>query len=200
MGKAGRPKKAGERYASGGLIPKGVPGANTLWRRIKDYGVRLGLSPELGSVLGRLSLFGEISEREVEAGRYFAQIVADFERDAGHAARSARSPTYEARFYNGHGPHREALREGYDLRRSQRRYEELDRIIFDPHTRAILEAVCCDDHEISALELPTLQSGLTALANHFKIRPNDKPSTIASRQQRGSRRVNRRGVTLPSSR
>jgi hypothetical protein len=173
MAKVGRRKKSGERYACGKLKPRGVPGAHTLWRRIKDHGIRLGMNPELGSVLGRLSLFGEISEREVEAGRYFARVVANFERDAGCPPRLVKSPTYEAAFNNGFREVHSGSHSDARLRRSQRRFDEFDRIFYDSHTRAIVEEVCCNDREISASELPTLRSGLTALADHLRIRGNN---------------------------
>ncbi len=75
----GRPRKAGERYASGDLKSKRDEGdvrAPTLWRRIKDGAVRGAAHPYAGTVLGRLSIFGALSDAERPP----------------HPARSARRP------------------------------------------------------------------------------------------------------------
>jgi len=78
----GRPRKAGERYASGDLKSKRDEGdvrAPTLWRRIKDGAVRGAAHPYAGTVLGRLSIFGALSDAEVEAGFRVAEIVGRYQ-------------------------------------------------------------------------------------------------------------------------
>ena len=126
--------------------------------------------PELGLVLGRLSLFGELNERQVEAGRHFARIVARFEREAGYQKRSPAGQQYNA----GYGLKLTAsnemdLKAHESLRRSQRQFDNLERALYDPHTRAVVEEVCCNDREVGSLEIPTLRIGLTALADHLKF-------------------------------
>jgi hypothetical protein len=176
----GKVRKQRDRYPCGRLRPAGIPGAPTVWRRIKDYGIRLGINPEVGSVLGRLSIFGELGERQVEAGRRFAHIVADFEREAGCPKRSPASPQYNVRFGRTH-----AYTEEMDpkavarLSALQRQFYRLEAVLSDPHTRAIVEEVCCNDREIHSLDFPTLRSGLTALADYWKFPGKSNSARVA---------------------
>jgi hypothetical protein len=138
------------------------------------------MDPELGSVLGRLGLFGEINERQVEAGRYFARIVACIERKAGYQKRSPASPQYEAGFrLNLIKTNDAPLGTERKLRALQREFENLRMVLYDDHTREVIEEVCCNDHEINSLEFPLLRSGLTALAGHLKLPDKKNESRVA---------------------
>ena len=106
----------------------------------------------------------------MEARRHFARIVARFEREAGYQKRSPAGQQYNA----GYGLKLTAsnemdLKAHESLRRSQRQFDNLERALYDPHTRAVVEEVCCNDREVGSLEIPTLRIGLTALADHLKF-------------------------------
>jgi hypothetical protein len=144
--------------------------APTLWRRIKDHGIRVGADPELGSVLGRLSLFGELNDSQVEAGRYYAKLVATFERESGCPRRTVASPQYDRAYKSGSAVMETAHPEWAARMKSlQRKMDRTESVLYDPRMRRAVEEVCCNDHEISSLDYPSLRAGLTALANYWKL-------------------------------
>ncbi len=170
----GRPRKAGERYASGDLKSKRDEGdvrAPTLWRRIKDGAVRGAAHPYAGTVLGRLSIFGALSDAEVEAGFRVAEIVGRYERLTGLPRRAVASPAYEHGYGGGPDPYASgdaALIARYErrVRGAVKAYERLiDQV--PARGRDALFTVCVDDCEINSLLHPDVQQVLRRLAASF---------------------------------
>jgi hypothetical protein len=57
-----------------------------LWRRIKDHAVRMGADPDMGSVIGRLSLAGILTDSESAAAIWAAETIGRYERLQGYLA------------------------------------------------------------------------------------------------------------------
>jgi hypothetical protein len=172
--RTGRPRKAGERYASGGLKETGHEGdvrAPTLWRRIKDGAVRGAAHPYAGTVLGRLSIFGCLGDPEVEAGFRVAEIVGRYERLTALPRRSAPSPAYEQGYGSASEPYSSsdpALMARYEqrVRNAVTAYERLlDQV--PQRGRDALFTVCVDDREINSLLHEDLRVTLRHLAGSF---------------------------------
>jgi hypothetical protein len=172
MGTIGRPRRAGERYPGGKIKPadEGDVRAPVLWRRIKDGAVKGGAHPYAGTVLGRLSIFGILSDAEVEAGFRVAEIVGRYERLSGAPRRTCASPAYERGFGFAFDAHERAdanLAKRFErrVRRARRAYEHLlDHI---PSGRDALFTVCVEDREINSLLHRDLQTLLRQLAVSF---------------------------------
>jgi hypothetical protein len=90
-----RGKAPADRYPSGDKKPGVAP---TVFFRIREHGVRLGIDPRLSTVLGRMGLFRELSEAEVDAGFRIAEIYGRYEGLKGIPRRTAASPSYERGF------------------------------------------------------------------------------------------------------
>jgi hypothetical protein len=173
MGQFGRPRLAGERYPGGKIRPgdAGDRRAPTLWRRIKDGAVKGGAHPYAGTVLGRLSIFGLLTDAEVEAGFRVAEIVGRYERLSGAPRRTCASPAYERGF--GFSLDAPALADANLARRFERRvrqarrsYEHLiDHI--PERARDALLTVCIEDREINSLLHKDLATVLRQLAVSF---------------------------------
>jgi hypothetical protein len=170
-GYPGRPRLAGERYPGGKIKPtdEGDVRAPTLWRRIKDGAVKGGAHPYAGTVLGRLSIFGLLTDAEVEAGFRVGEIVGRYERLSGAPRRTCASPAYERGFGFARDAHERAdanLAKRFErrVRQARRAYEHLvDHI---PETaRNALFTVCVEDREINSL----LHKDLRLLLRHLAV-------------------------------
>jgi hypothetical protein len=173
--RAGRPRRKGLRTASGRLKQTGDVRAPTLWRRIKDDGIKLGLDRRLGSEIGRLALHGELTDTEATTAFLVAEIYGRYERGEG-TRRSARSPSYEI----GHGAdHGETGDQERRARRARKQFARLQACLpaFPPRPRAILELLCCEDRRINSLELPEIRRLLHVVAVEFGVATGLVPST-----------------------
>jgi hypothetical protein len=169
----GRRRQAGERYPGGKIKPRddGDARAPTLWRRIKDGAVKGGAHPYAGTVLGRLSIFGILTDAEVEAGFRVAEIVGRYERLSGAPRRTCASPAYESGFGFAFDAHVRAdadmvKRFERRVRRVRRAYEHLVDHLPD-NGRDALFTVCVEDREINSLLHKDLQVLLRRLAVTF---------------------------------
>ncbi|HXW25313.1 MAG TPA: hypothetical protein VEK73_11230 [Xanthobacteraceae bacterium] len=169
----GRRRLAGERYPGGKIKPGDGADvrAPTLWRRIKDGAVKGGAHPYAGSVLGRLSIYGILTDAEVEAGFRVGEIVGRYERLSGAPRRTCASPAYERGFGFGLDAHERAdanLAKRFErrVRRARGAYERLvDHIPVSG--RDALFTVCVEDREINSLLHKDLQMLLRQLAVSF---------------------------------
>jgi hypothetical protein len=191
VGHLGRPRLAGERYPGGKIKPRdeGDVRAPTLWRRIKDGAVKGGAHPYAGTVLGRLSIFGLLTDAEVEAGLRVAEIVGRYERVSGAPRRTCASPAYERGFGFSLDAHAHALADADLARRFERRVRQARRsyeYLLDhipESARDALFTVCVEDREINALLHKDLQTVLRQLAVSFGF-----AAAPRERKARGARR------------
>src|SRR5215467_12671455 len=135
--------QAGPRYPCGRRKSVGDVRAPTLWRRIKDNGIALGLDRRLGSEVGRLSLLGELTDTEAATAFLIAEIYGRFERYSGKR-RTAHSPSYDI----GRGA--EPTEDHDHERRARRARKQFDRLqaclpVYPPQARTELEQLCCED-------------------------------------------------------
>jgi len=138
-----------------------------LWRRIKDYGVKLGLDRRLGSEVGRLSLLGELTDTEAAAAFLVGEIYGRFERAEGRR-RSAQSPSYEI---GQGGEPGEMPDQEQRARRARKQFFRLQACLptYPPGGRAVLEQVCCEDRSINSRDLDDLRSMLARVAAEFGL-------------------------------
>jgi hypothetical protein len=173
VGPRGRPRLARERYPGGKIKPRddGDIRAPTLWRRIKDGAVKGGAHPYAGTVLGRLSIFGILTDAEVEAGFRVGEIVGRYERLSGAPRRTCAAPSYERGFGFTLDAHARAdanlaKRFEHRVRQARRAYDYLvDHI--PERGRDALFTVCVEDREINSLLHQDLQMLLRRLAVSF---------------------------------
>jgi hypothetical protein len=128
--------------------------------------------PYAGTVLGRLSIFGILSDAEVEAGFRVAEIVARHERCCGAPRRSAASPAYQRSYGTALDP-QDAADDARRARRAARKFQLLIDEVPD-RGRDPLFTVCVDDQEINSLLHKDLQAVLRRLAVSFGFAPGQK--------------------------
>jgi len=190
--RTGRPRRAAERFSSGGLKQKPDETdarAPTLWRRIKDGAVRGGAHPYAGTVLGRLSIFGTLSDAEVETGFRVGEIVGRYERLRGLPPRSSASPAYEQGYGTAPDPYTSGDKDliaRYEarVRHAVKAYERLVNHV-PQRTRDALFTICVDDREINSLLHEDVRLILRQLAGSFGFaargrKPRKGRSTSAS--------------------
>jgi hypothetical protein len=158
--KRGRPKK---REAPAGVEPI----APAAWARIRQMVAAGALDPIHATEIGRLSYLGEITASQAAAGFRIAEIYGRYERSIGRR-RSARSPSYEI----GFGPGAEEVANEVEAARARsaaREWARLQDLIppFPPIAKALLEALCVEDHAISQLHLPGVCTLLDRVAAAF---------------------------------
>lgn len=170
-----RRKVTGERKPGGRLKAAGPPDPRfpTLWRRIKDHGTRVGIHPDVGTVLGRLSLSGVLRDHQVEAGFRFAELIGAYHRlCSGARPYAAASPAYERGFgaasWSGGGA--VATRLERAARRARRRYDDIAACIPGAAAHALLVEVCVLDQEPGWGRLADLSALLGVLALRLQIR------------------------------
>lgn len=159
--------QAGPRYPCGRRKSVGDVRAPTLWRRIKDNGIALGLDRRLGSEVGRLSLLGELTDTEAATAFLIAEVYGRFERYSGKR-RTAHSPSYDI------GRAAEPMEDHDHERRARRARKQFDRLqdclpVYPPQARAELEQLCCEDRAVSSLHLPEIRSLLARVAVEFGL-------------------------------
>jgi hypothetical protein len=168
----GRGRLPAERHPSGKVKPgEGDLRAPTLWRRIKDGAVKGGAHPYAGTVLGRLSIFGLLTDAEVEAGFRVAEIVGRYERVSGAPRRTCASPAYERGFgfsldANMLADANLARRFERRVRQARRAYEHLIDHVPERARDAVM-TVCVEDREINSLLHKDLAAVLHKLAVTF---------------------------------
>lgn len=170
-----RRKVMGERKPCGRLKPaeKEDPRFPTMWRRIKDHGARVGIHPDVGTVLGRLSLSGVLRDHQVEAGFRFAELLGAYHRlYTGARSYSAASPAYERGFgaVGWSADEATATRLERAARRARRRYEEVASAIPNAWAHSLLVEVCVLDQEPGRARLADLAALLSVLALRLQIR------------------------------
>lgn len=187
--KRGPRPKPGARYPSGQLKGKHQrpmtpeerrARAPAIWARIREAGAGMALDPRVGTVLGRLNLFGVLSDGETATGFHIAEVVGRHEKFAGSPARTAPSPSYLRAFNQAPDPYESGDPQGvraYERRsrRAMKAYEKLDALIpNDLAWEAILE-VCVCNREINAL----MHEDLKTLLNQIGVKLGFISSTEA---------------------
>lgn len=176
MGKKGRSRKTGERYASGKLKPTGEPVSGALWHRIKTDAAKAVRDERLASEVGRLSFHRDISDGQAAAGFRVGMIYGMFERDHVGRPRTARSPSYEIGLAGTAGV-AEELMEQEVLRDKVRRerasleaftaLQEEMKTWAHPRAAKLIEELCVDDRAIAGYELNTASWALDRLVAFF---------------------------------
>lgn len=185
--KRGPKPKPGARYPSGKLKPakpmtpeERRARAPAIWARVRDMGTAIAIDPKLGTVLGRLNLFGVLSDGETATGFHIAEVVGRFEKFAGSPARTAPSPSYLRAFNQAPDPYESGDPQGvraYERRskRARKAYERLDALVpNDVAWEALLE-VCVCNREINAL----MHEDLKTLLNQIGVKLGFISSTEA---------------------
>ncbi len=140
-----------------------------LWRRIKDHVVGLANLPEMGSVIGRMSLAGVLTDSQCAAACWTADTFARFEQVHGMPRRSCVSPIYE-RSYGRSPTGGGILADEKARKRATVAMARLEKVLAssrEPGPRAsrhILVTVCVEDGEIITSEIPILGKILSAIA------------------------------------
>lgn len=156
----GRKKKSGPRYACGKLKPASKPIAPAAWKRIQDLAERGAVDRALGSELGRLSFFEDITRTEATTGFRIAKVYGRYERLHG-LRRSARSPSYDEARSTAIAPEEEA--------EVETAFDALRTAIPFAH-RAAIEQLCVEDKPINATFLPEIRATLERIAHeHFGV-------------------------------
>jgi len=164
-------KVMGERKPSGRLRPRREvdPRFPTMWRRIKEHGIKLGVHPYVGTAIGRLSLIGALTDHQAEAGFRFAEIVGRYHAYCTGAPRyNAMSPAYE-RGAMKPGPHAiesegSLEKTAHIAEKSQRAYQRMMRAVPNTAAEALLISVCVENHDPPSLKVSELTQLLGALA------------------------------------
>ncbi|MFK4486697.1 hypothetical protein ABIA45_001775 [Bradyrhizobium sp. USDA 336] len=157
-------RRVAERKANGAK-PHGV--APTAFFRIKEYGPRLGVDPRLTTVLGRMGMFKELSDAEVDAGFRIAEVYGRYEWLKGLPRRSAASPSYEHGFgtkeiHLDRLTQDELKRHNKAVRRAQKAFDQMLGCIGSQH--ALIERVCVLNQEPGPIHKSKLAAVLHKVA------------------------------------
>jgi hypothetical protein len=154
------------------------PGAGTMWRRLRDNWsdiMKIGADPNLGTVVGKLYLFGVITETEATAARRYAEVVGRHDRYMGMPRRQVASPAYE-RGFGAEDEIAKRERQGtisaYE-RRARRAKREMVRLRSQiPNDTALtaVESVCVLDQEIPTAQHADLKTLLNKMAKVYGAR------------------------------
>jgi hypothetical protein len=140
-------RRTEERKANGAK-PQGV--APAVFYRIREHGVRLGVDPRLATVIGRMGMFKELSEAEVDAGFRIAEVYGRYEGMKGIPRRTAASPSYERGFgakdilLDRLSPD-ELKRHNKSVRRAEKAFDQVQNWI--GNQQALIERVCVLNEE-----------------------------------------------------
>jgi hypothetical protein len=149
-----------------------------LWRRIKDHAVRMGADPDMGSVIGRLSLAGILTDSESAAAIWAAETIGRYERLQGYPRRASPSPAYERSYARSSNAGESTPEHERRVNKARRAKERLEKTILRVSlgdlaqanaARSILEDVCCGDIEPSSLHHKSLAALLKAIAKERGI-------------------------------
>ncbi len=184
------------------------PGANIVWRRIRDnfddLVVRTGANPEIGSTITRLVLFGHLTKGEGQAARMYGEIVGRFDRFHGSGApRTAPSPSYQRGSRGSEDEIERRTRDGTlasherAARRARKQYDRLHKLVgtFGPRAREALDEVCIYDREVPSAMLPHIAIVLRAVGEAFgMIRPSPAKGQVAEKVEERSPKGRDAGV------
>jgi hypothetical protein len=132
--------------------------------------VRLGADPRLATVLGRMGMFKELAEAEVDAGFRIAEIYGRYESLKGIPRRHAASPSYQRGFGSKDGMDTDRMlpdelkRHQRALKRATKAFDKLQTMLPDDRQRGLIERVCCDNEEINPVLKPGLAGALHTVA------------------------------------
>lgn len=161
-------RPSSDRYPSGDKAPIISP---TVFFRMRTYGARMALDPRLSTVLGRMGLFKELSDAEVDAGFRIAEIYGRYEMLKGIPRRTAASPSYERGFGNKDAVDTarmlpdELKRHQRTLKKAIKAFDKLQGWFHSDKTRNLIERVCCENEHIS----PVLRPHLAAELHHIAV-------------------------------
>lgn len=166
------------------------PGAGALWRRIADNWEALealGANPDLGTVIGRMFLFGELSHTEASAARLYAEIAGRYSRYFGLARETAASPAYERGFGREDEVERHAKNDtmrSYERRakKARRAWEKVQGCLPPGAAKDVLHDVAVLNREVNKALYPDLRIILAKIAGKFSIAP---PAHVADSRQPG---------------
>lgn len=130
-----------------------------------------------GSVLAKHFMANDLSYAQTSAGRFYAQLIGQYDQFFGYTPRELASPGYE----RGRGREDEVERHRSDgtLLQYERRAKSLRKKYRLAHViigetgqvRQVIEAVCVYDRPILQAQVPALVAGLELLAKHFGLNP-----------------------------
>ncbi len=199
MAKAGRKPVAGERYANGRIKPPHLRDVltppPTAIRRTMEAALRGAGDPRWGSMIGRLRLGRELTERQFNAAEAYGRLRGRFDRMMGLPRRSARSCLYDveagrsaqemsdgaiaalreehgamlAGVEGGLGVARVAVTAGGARRALDAAVAERSRQARTGRTVAMLDRIVLDDEAPLPGELQLLAAALDVLVVLFKI-------------------------------
>lgn len=188
---------AGNRYPSGRRRPEYKPkhaGANNLAARVHegfDIFKKLGLRPEWASQIGMMHLDGKLSELEMQAALFYAEVAARY--DHFHpVALKARAPirgqVYDAA--RGEIDEIERHRAGGTIteyerraRRARKRYQKAMGAVPNLKDQEILDRACLFDQRIPEADVPSLKLSLAMLASRFALRPYSADAMVENRRR-----------------
>lgn len=173
-----------EERKANGAKPQGV--APAVFYRIREHGVRLGVDPRLSTVLGRMGMFKELSEAEVDAGFRIAEIYGRYEGLKGIPRRTAASPSYERGFgakdilLDRLSPD-ELKRHNKAVRRAEKAFDQV--LNWIGNQQALIERVCVLNEEPGPINKGMLAAVLhdvailMGLIAETSAKPNPKAPT-----------------------
>jgi hypothetical protein len=190
--KGTRRNVTGARKPSGRLRqePPQDPRFPTMWRRIKDHGMALGVHPYVGTVLGRLALMGKLSDHQAQAGFRFAEIVGAYDRlCSGARPYTAASPAYQRGFgAGGLSGHDDAALERNEraARKARKRYDKVIRCLPGAAAESLLVDVCIRNEEPGEARHHDVAQLLGAVAVRLGISDGTAPRVLSAAGQKPS--------------
>lgn len=164
----GRQRKQGERYSSGKLKPMCALITGLEWQQLRMLARRQLIDPRIATELGRLNLFGEMTNAQTVAGQRIGNIYGRYEALKG-LPRSAKSPSYMVGSSGFELLDDAALAKlKKDIADATEAFDTLRREI--PHSlRAVVEALCVEDRAINPMAYPSLRILFQRLAVKWKM-------------------------------
>jgi hypothetical protein len=212
-GTRGRPRKEGERYASGDLKPaSSAPSAapamtGALWQRMLADHSKVFSDTAFATELTRLGATGQLAPAEVSTGLRVAGIYGRFEYYK-HLSRSAASPYYIREFVaesvGGEsdplnfkaGELGQALDPGDREEREKealRAFKELQRVL-PMSSRAAVEALCVENVHVGYQQLIAVREALAIVRDGLP----DKTTGLSKKQKRARRKRIRPTLAEPT--
>lgn len=162
-------------------IPKGAAGVK--WHRIRDNWAdleRIGINPDLGTVIGRMYLFGILSARQASAARLYAEVTGRYDRyhvsEDALQRRTAPSPAYQR---GSRGRHDEIAQHQFNgtikeyerqARRARRAYSKLDACLPNDTARQALDEIAIHEREVNSAIHDDICKVLNRIADKFQFR------------------------------
>ena len=173
--RSGRKRKAAVRYPGGKLKQQSraeradqiTAVARDARRRVHGVSKTAARQPEAGDLLGRLSLSGEITRRQFDAGRAYAALRRDYDK-----AMLARRLESAGDFHEAHGPdHRDGSDPQYRVwvQHTMSTYDRARRALAecsDPLAAMVLDGVVLDGRQMWRF-IGTLRIALNAVGRVF---------------------------------